>query len=70
MYFNYYKKKFTQTEQLVHQQQLIPVHLLDDSMLNQKTIKVEHSNGFSIQVNPDDNLDTISKLLNIIHGVQ
>lgn len=69
--FNYYKKKFAQKGLAIHQQhQLIPVQLIEESVMNPQLVKLSHSNGFSLEVNPVDDLNHLKPLLSLLSQLQ
>ena len=69
--FNYYKQKFLKSKSSVNQtHQLIPVKLLEDIEQVRHTIKISHSNGFSVEINPGDELSALKPLFNLLSSIQ
>ena len=69
--FSYYRKKLgyvTSSKPVSSKNQLIPINLLAES-INSGKIKISHSNGFSLEINSDTNLNQIKPVLELVRTV-
>ncbi|NOQ78137.1 MAG: hypothetical protein GQ546_01915 [Gammaproteobacteria bacterium] len=69
--FSYYRKKLgyvTSSKAVSSKNQLIPINLLSES-INSGKIKISHSNGFSLEINSDTDLNQIKPVLELLRTV-
>ena len=69
--FSYYRKKLgyvTSSKPVSSNNQLIPINLLTES-INSQRIKISHTNGFSLEINSDTNLNQIKPVLELLRTV-
>lgn len=73
--FSYYKGKLNRTDSSPHPSGLIPVGLISNnsallpSAVDPETIKLSHSNGFSIDVKTSTELSSLKPLLNLVRSI-
>ena len=69
--FSYYRKKLgyvTSSKPVSSKHQLIPVNLLAKS-INSGTVTISHTNGFSLEINSDTDLNQIKPVLELLRIV-
>ncbi len=69
--FSYYRKKLgyvTPSKTDSGKNQLIPVNLLAKS-INAGTVKISHTNGFSLEINSDTDLNQLKPVLELLRTV-
>ena len=73
--FSYYKGKLSQAVSSQHSSSLVPVKLIPNvsplsaSASNADTIKLSHTNGFSLEVNTCTDLSSLKPLLDLVRSV-
>lgn len=71
--FNYYKKKFSSS--VKQSSQLVPVTLLADEALSatessaRNVLRLTHTNGFSLEINPHTDMAFLRPLLELLRSV-
>ena len=68
--FSYYKKKLGHgfSESPANINQLIPVNIISEPKIVEH-IKITHANGFSLQVNPENDVAHLKPLLELLSSV-
>jgi len=68
--FSYYKKKLGSgiSESPSKSNQLIPINLISESTAVE-SIQVNHTNGFSLQINPDDDIAHLKSILELLSSI-
>jgi len=68
--FSYYKKKLGScvSELPSHSNQLIPINLISEPTAVE-SIQVSHTNGFSLQINTDDDVTQLKPLLELLSSI-
>jgi len=69
--FSYYRKKLgyvTSSKPVSSKNQLIPVNLLAKS-INSGAVKISHTNGFSLEINSNTDLNQIKPVLELLRTV-
>ena len=69
--FSYYRKKLgyvSSSKPVSSNNQLIPVNLLAKSV-NSESIKISHTNGFSLEINSDSDLNQLKSILELLRTV-
>ena len=73
--FSYYKGKLSQAVSSQYSNSLVPVTVIQNgsplstSASNADTIKLSHTNGFSLEVNTCTNLSSLKSLLDLVRSV-
>lgn len=71
--FYYYKNKLNaETSKTIHPgNQLIPVNLIEqsDADTHSSLVKISHSNGFSLELNPTTELNHLKSILELVRSV-
>ena len=68
--FSYYKKKLGSgvSESPSKSNQLIPINLISEST-TVESIQVSHTNGFSLLINPEDDIAHLKSLLELLSSI-
>jgi len=68
--FSYYKKKLGSgvSESPRSSNQLIPINLISEHTAVE-SIQVNHTNGFSLQINPEDDIAHLKPLLELLSSI-
>jgi len=69
--FSYYKKKLLRRKLSANQKhQLVPVQILDGTTHINQPIKISHRNGFSLDIQLNDDLTYLKPILNLLSTIQ
>jgi len=69
--FSYYRKKLgyvSSSKPISNNNQLIPINLLAES-ISSGSVKISHTNGFSLEINSDTDLNHIKSVLELLRTV-